>query len=411
MLKSRKDLIFFIGITPMLLNSLLSLVGFKPVILIALASSLLYMSISNASRPKPVKRVQLVAIIMIIAVAGYIYSAVLIHGYSTYTAVIYAQAYFVLPFAMITLAYVINFKRANTFFLTFIVATLLQHVVFGFQGNYVSHHMHDGVSSFPGIIGHYHNSYIACFALILSAELMSLITRKVNIKNLVLAIFVIVLCGMPVFGAARGAILTNLIAILVFMLVKLKTIRFQSFFQIVLLIFVLVIVFSFIGGRINSLVGQQNTYGYSGVMDVLNISEYSSEGNYTVRVEWWQETLRETLSYSPIFGSIFENLDYAEFKVGYLNGSLMHSYFSGALQDGGAFLFLLILFLCLYPIIFTFRVRRVRENITKIIWLIAIMGALTTNTWMYGGTVGPILAYLYAYATMSIIKNKATRVV
>ena len=405
MIKVRKDWIFFIGITPMLLNSLFPLVGYKPVVLIALAISLFYASISSVSQPKLIRRVLLASIMLIITVAGYIYSAVLIHGHSMYITVIYAQAFYVLPIAIITLAYVIDFKRANTFFLVFIAATVLQHVIFGFQGHYVSHHMSDGMSQFPGITGHYHNSFIASFALILAAEIVNRVSDKVNIKNMILLAFVFILCGMPVFGAARGAILTNLIAILVFLLAKLNRIRSQSTLQIFVAIIFLVMLIYFVGGRINSLVAQQNTYGYSGVTDVLNITEYRTEKNYTGRVDWWQEEIKHTLSVSPLFGNFLTNIPNTKFSLGSMSGSAMHSYFAGTLQDGGILLFILIIYLFLYPIIVAFKRGMIRENIIKIIWLIAIGGAIATNTWMYGGTAGPIYAYLYAYATISIIKN------
>jgi len=406
--KVRKDWIFFIGIAPMLLNSLSPLVGSKPVVLIALAISFFYITISNALYSKPDKQVLSASILLLITVGGYIYAAMLTHGYSAYITTLYAQAFYVLPIAMITLSYIVDLKRVDMVFLIFIGATVLQHVIFGLQGHYVSHHMSDGVSKFPGITGHYHNSYIASFALILATEIMGYISDKVSIKKMLLLILVVVLLGMPIFGMARGAILTNLIAIFVYLMVRRK-IAAQSILQIIGILFILVMLFFFWGDRINSLIVQQNTYGYSGIGDVINISTYSSESNYTGRVDWWKDTLKQTLGNSPIFGSIFENLEDGSMQIGHFTGSLMHSFFYGTLQDGGALLFILIMYLMLYPIVIAFRRRAVQKNITKIIWLIAIGGALGTNTWMYNMQIGPIYAYLYAYAAISIIRNSRIR--
>lgn len=408
-MKIHRDWIFFIGITPLLLNSLFPTVGNKPVVLIALITSLFCLSISKVSHPKLIRAVLFVATILLIAIAFYIYFAVLIHGYSLYMTLIYAQAYYVLPVAFIALACVIDFKRADTFFLLFIFATVLQHLIFGFQGKYISHHMTDGVSNFPGIIGHYHNSYIACFALILVAEIMSRVSRKTSIRNTVSYVFALILLGMPVFGVARGAILTNIIALIIYALVKLNKIRTQSIFQIVSILFLFAFTLYILNSRIDEMISEQNTYGYSGLTDVISVSGYSTEQNYTGRVDWWEKTLKETLSNSIIFGSVFENLVDGKIQLDYFNGSLMHSYYTGSLQDGGALLFFLIMYLLLYPIIIAFKRKTLQKNITKIIWLIAILGSLSTNTWMYNLRVGPIYAYLYAYATISILKASVVK--
>ena len=404
MVKVRKDWVLFFGVTPMLLNALFYSVGSKPVVLIALATSLIYAGIFNIKQSMVIKWVLSVSTLLLIAMVGYIYSAVLVNSYSAYRTIIYAQAYYIFPIAMITFAHVFDFRRVHIFFLVFISSTVLQHVIFGFQGRYISHHMSEGVSNFPGITGHYHNSYIASFALILSAELMKFVSAKVSIKNIFLIMLTIILLAMPVFGASRGAILTNLVAISVFALVKLRRTRIQTVIQIVFVIFFSASVYFFVGDRLNNLIAEQNTYGYSNIADVVSISEYSSEENYTGRVEWWQETLAHTLSTSPLFGSIFENLDDGSMQIGHFNGSFMHSYFMGTLQDGGILLFLLIAYLLMYPIVILFKSGMLQENITKVVWLIAIIGALATNTWMYDMKTGPIYSYLYAYTAISILR-------
>ena len=92
-----------------------------------------------------------------------------------------------------------------------------------------------------------------------------------------------------------------------------------------------------------------------------------------------------------------------------MNGSLMHSYFAGTLQDGGVLLFILIAYLLLFPIILAVKRKTVQVNITKIVWIIAVVGSLATNTWMYDLKIGPIYAYIYSYAAISVIRVSAVK--
>ena len=403
-MKIRKEYFLDIGLVLLFIQSIAPAGGDKPRVLFLLVVSAIAVVIAPNKAKKAVKQYRRVCVSVLMLIIILVIDAIQQHGYEIMTVIVYSRAYYILPIAIITFISVPYTKTTKRIMLMYAAIVVIQHVIRGAMGHYISHHMSNGVSVFPGIVGHYHNSYIACFALILAVEVFEYGLERKGILNTIANILTIILIGIPILGMLRGAILVNMFAVSVYLLIGARM-RIRGLHLLYTMI-ALMVLYQFYGAKISEKIASAGFYGYTETSEVLNITDYSEEENYAIREMWFQYTINNTIRENFLFGSRIANIGANKFaNIGSMSGRLMHSYYTGSLQDGGVALLLAVLICIVYPIVVLAKKRRLRYSIKYIIWIVALSGTIASNTWMYGQTPGTIIAYMIAFAAAEMLRD------
>jgi len=276
---------------------------------------------------------------------------------------------------------------------------------------YIANLLVDMRSDLLGIASNFHNSFLACMAMVSLFYLIDLQTRRrtTGIKTIAIVTVCMCLFTIPFFGVLRAA--SMILIILTSMMLFMYGIRGKILYVGVIILVVAIGLWFTVGERVGSLF-RENRYGYRSPLEVLQGATQITEGTGEQRLTWWTETALPIFEADPAFGSAFNFVFTVNTSGGEVAGvGMFHNYWASMLVDGGLVLAVPHTLLLIYPVFVGFGLVRKKDRrpIPYILWILAVLMTNITNGWGHTTFHGEFEYMIYGTAAANIIYCRITR--